>query len=1031
MDLAGLTGLVTSTKDRNDTWTSFTYDRLDNRTSEVDPLGQVYERTYLPGTDLVATEDHEGDRTWFTYCTMGRLTSSSVEADATEVLTTTHAYDDQGRLVLRTGPYGFEERWTHDALGRVVLEEVEVTDGVFEVTAFGYDAAGNRTSRTDPLGNTWLTEYDASDRVARTVDPLGAEVRFTYDAAGNLTSRSEQVEPGRFATTTWTWSARDMELTETDPTGVVVETTYHLDDQPATIAKPATGGLTVLQYACCGRLKSRTVVVDGGAADMTETFVYDGNGSIVERTDGEGHVWRTLHDARARVVERIDPRGEVERTRYVADGSTFSTTLDPGQGRAVLTTDPNGHTTTEVLDGAGRRIASIDAIGEATRWCYGLYLPGQVGVRRTDREGHRTWQWFDGRGRLVRDVDALGGTTWFTHDPAGNLLTITDADGSVTCYAHDTAGRVIQELFADGGAIATSWYDNGWLESRTDPNGATTAHVVDDAGRLTERVYDGGVKDLFTYDAGGRLIGATTGLYPTGFPVQRAYDPADRLVAETQLGKTVVYGHDRRSLETSVTLPGGVPILRTWSNRGELAAIEALGTRYLGQAFDAAGHPTVRRMGDDLFVTDLTYDSRDRLTSVAHSRGPTDLGSLAYAYDAEGHKLVEQDLTFPTRSQTFGYDADYRLVDWQAGPLGGPATTTRSWTLDPVANWDTTTLDGLLTTCVHSAVHELVQQGATSLTYDAAGNLVEDGTFTYQWDPAGHLREVRLVADDSLVARYAYDAFGRRVARIDAVTPEQRLYLYDGDEVLQEYTLQLQHVATYVLGDGIDRPVARVGSQTLYYLTNGLGSPMLLVDGTGAVVERYAYDAYGTTTTFDPGWGAPLGASRVGSPYLFTGRRLDPETGLLHFRARMYSPNQGRFVSRDPSGYTDGWNLYRAYFVPNATDPTGRQATNPCGCSGVDASYVSGAPPASQCQSAQDIPQQRPGNLRVGGVSICTLQDTDVDLCGRTCMGICNAEAFWRCSARQSSPGVWVYWWRPVIHITNVSCALRRPITLG
>ena len=389
--------------------------------------------------------------------------------------------------------------------------------------------------------------------------------------------------------------------------------------------------------------------------------------------------------------------------------------------------------------------------------------------------------------------------------------------------------------------LSVSWYDNGWLESRTDPNGATTAHVVDDAGRLTERVYDGGVKDLFTYDAGGRLIGATTGLYPTGFPVQRAYDPADRLVAETQLGKTVVYGHDRRSLETSVTLPGGVPILRTWSNRGELAAIEALGTRYLGQAFDAAGHPTVRRMGDDLFVTDLTYDSRDRLTSVAHSRGPTDLGSLAYAYDAEGHKLVEQDLTFPTRSQTFGYDADYRLVDWQAGPLGGPATTTRSWTLDPVANWDTTTLDGLLTTCVHSAVHELVQQGATSLTYDAAGNLVEDGTFTYQWDPAGHLREVRLVADDSLVARYAYDAFGRRVARIDAVTPEQRLYLYDGDEVLQEYTLQLQHVATYVLGDGIDRPVARVGSQTLYYLTNGLGSPMLLVDGTGAVVERYAY----------------------------------------------------------------------------------------------------------------------------------------------------------------------------------------------
>lgn len=54
------------------------------------------------------------------------------------------------------------------------------------------------------------------------------------------------------------------------------------------------------------------------------------------------------------------------------------------------------------------------------------------------------------------------------------------------------------------------------------------------------------------------------------------------------------------------------------------------------------------------------------------------------------------------------------------------------------------------------------------------------------------------------------------------------------------------------------------------------------------------------------------------------------DTGLLHARARMYSPGLGRFVSRDMhrqglplGGYHDGPSLYSAYFAPNGLDPTG------------------------------------------------------------------------------------------------------------
>jgi YD repeat-containing protein len=77
--------------------------------------------------------------------------------------------------------------------------------------------------------------------------------------------------------------------------------------------------------------------------------------------------------------------------------------------------------------------------------------------------------------------------------------------------------------------------------------------------------------------------------------------------------------------------------------------------------------------------------------------------------------------------------------------------------------------------------------GRDALT-DAAGNLAvdEDGRH-YDYDERNRLVEVRAANDATVLAHYAYDAFGRRVAA--KIGDTERHYHYDGEAVIEEYAV--------------------------------------------------------------------------------------------------------------------------------------------------------------------------------------------------------------------------------------------------
>jgi RHS repeat-associated protein len=291
-----------------------------------------------------------------------------------------------------------------------------------------------------------------------------------------------------------------------------------------------------------------------------------------------------------------------------------------------------------------------------------------------------------------------------------------------------------------------------------------------------------------------------------------------------------------------------------------------------------------------------------------------------------------------------------------SGDVSSP-TDGEEWTMDLLGNWTTRT-SGVNTsppTDNYSAANPLNQYtnvtpagGAQdSFTFDWLGQLRQDGRSNqgYAWDAFGRLSQAFVPGSpNTTIATYRYDAFNRRVEKTVgtgfSATDTTTRYLYDGWRAIEERALvdagggtKREVVrARYGFGLGLDEVVwmdrdlagsGAIGSR--YFLTHdALGSAAAVVadrtDFSQAlnVVERFTYSAYGKAQVWTGAWNWQTGAyagvaqtaSSVGFPYLYTGQRLDAETGLLYFKNREYDPSSGRFLRRDPIGLAGGNNLY-------------------------------------------------------------------------------------------------------------------------
>ena len=177
-------------------------------------------------------------------------------------------------------------------------------------------------------------------------------------------------------------------------------------------------------------------------------------------------------------------------------------------------------------------------------------------------------------------------------------------------------------------------------------------------------------------------------------------------------------------------------------------------------------------------------------------------------------------------------------------------------------------------------------------------------------------------SDGSIIATYRYDGLTRRIRKLLGPDPGNPTATYDYYHNPARQVLETRKNGSanpykqYVWGlRYVHSPVCRfydpeadgANVEKLYYTNDANFNVTGLVGTDGAVVERYTYDPYGKVTFRAADW-SERATSAYANEVLFTGHRLDTETGLYYGGWRYYHPTLGCWIGRE-AGYRAGMNL--------------------------------------------------------------------------------------------------------------------------
>ena len=610
-----------------------------------------------------------------------------------------------------------------------------------------------------------------------------------------------------------------------------------------------------------------------------------------------------IQDNKVFVLEKVEKR-IYSYMGYTSDFRNVASVMDARQKRVSYAYDSDNRLLTKMTD----------ANNHSTQYHYEASTDRLTGVSATASGQTRDVSYTYDEGDRIKSIKHGGTTYAFDYDGFGNQTMVKAGDKTLERYGYAPNNGPLKTVTYGNGDTQEILYDKEERIRARRWNGESTdaaRYEYDDYGTL-EKETDliNGRIDKDQYDMTGRLVQSTTLEKNTGAS-------GEPTVANTHTVQSLEIGYDSynrvnrlvQSLEGSKTKTGLVYGDASKTQRPGLSyGLTVDGKQRQSLTYDAMGRCTKEEVtlpGGQKRENRFVYGTIDHLTDMdsllsAMSNG---IESWSYEYDNVGNITK---ITSGTKVITYQYDELNQLIRENNGVLG----TTVLYTYDAGGNMtsrktyaytegtpQTLQKNETLSYRTDGWRDQLVSWNGYRYVYDAGGNPTLLRGVPLTWGEGRRLKRVSLSWG---TVDFAYDSDGKRVRKTSG--GNTTTYYYNGNVLsgLVRRAVGSTGVGTTVqfVYDTQGKPfMLRLNGKTDYfYLYNGLGDVVGLIDSSNKVVVRYQYNSWGKVTSTQDTSGVSLATL---NSFRYRKYVYDPETGLYCLGSRYYDPEVGRFVNAD------------------------------------------------------------------------------------------------------------------------------------
>ena len=798
--------------------------------------------------------------------------------------TSTYGYDSATRTQVEriTDNFGLTSTATHDLRFGSVLTQ---TDDNRNVETFAYDEFGRPTSVTGPYEQgastpTITFEYhpeadtpwaitrhldkfrSATDTIdsVTLIDGLGRQIQGKQDLTV-YTGRSSAPNDVMTVSGAVTYDAFGRQTAArypvTEPLGTPGTFNTSVDTVP-----PTRTAYDVLDRA------TKVTFPNGTTTTTSYGFGPDRSGATQFEqtvTDANGHQKAYYHDIHQQLVslkEFHTPSGGAQQTIWT------SYAYDP-LDELVQVTDDKGNLTRQSFDNLGRRIVLDNPDTGRTETTYDLASNPVAAVTANLRATGQQIDYGYDFDRLVsisypqfpaNNVSYAYGAPGASDNRAGRITHVTDQAGGEDRY-YGRLGEITKEVRTVVGFTGSS------------PKSYTTSYVYDTFGRLQNLTYPDGEVLTYKYDSGGmvRAADGAKGGNSYHYVNRVEYDKfGQQSFVEDSNGVQTTYTFDpvTRRLSNQVAGPlldpNGVAlgpfqnITYTYDNIGDVTSVV---NNLAVPAPPVFGGPSTQT---------FRYDDLDRLTSASGS----------YQYEPDKTNRYTYAMTYDNLHNITSKTQTNDIVQ-----PSGKAVPQKQTTYSSSYAY------------AGSQPHAPTHIGSQTYTYDRNGNQsgwTDDKSGqrrTIVWDEDNRIQSI---FDNGHQSTYKYDDAGQRVIKRG---PQGETAYVNQFFTIRNGTVGTKHVflGTARVASKLMKQDSTTYEKDIYYFhTNQLSSTSEVTDATGKPYEHLEYFPSGETWIEEK-------SNTQRTPYQFSGKELDEDTGLYYYGARYYDPRTNVWQSADPA----------------------------------------------------------------------------------------------------------------------------------